>query len=221
VGDRRADSTVVITVFGSRLHLIGGVTDCQDEDVKQYEKATTQIEPQRPDWICCVVDDFDLPGCSTSTIAIADSSFLRDQSDLVQVASRQPPYFVAAPIVHVGAASSWYGPGFSGRKTASGDIFDETKFTAAHKTMPLGTRARVTHLGNGKSVEVVINDRGPYIDGRMIDLSQAAAKALGMIDNGVIKLRIELLSCRDGVCSGLDNNRTSLLDSVRRARLEI
>ena len=161
-----------------------------------------------------------LQGCSTSAIAIADSSFLRNHPDLVQVASRQPPFFVATPIVHVGAAS-WYGPGFSGRKTASGDIFDETKFTAAHKTMPLGTRARVTHLGNGKSVEVVINDRGPFTGGRMIDLSQAAAKALGMIDNGVAKVRIELLSCRDGECSGLDNNRTSLLDSVRRARLEI
>ena len=87
--------------------------------------------------------------------------------------------------------------------------------------MPLGARARVTHLGNGKSVEVVINDRGPYIDGRMIDLSQAAAKVLGMIDNGVAKVRIEFLNCRDGECSALDNNRTSLFDSVRRARLEI
>ena len=132
-----------------------------------------------------------LQGCSTSTVA--DSSLLTNGHDLTQLDSREPTFFVANPIGHVGAAS-WYGPGFSGRKTASGDIFDERKFTAAHKTMPLGTRARVTHLGNGKSVEVVINDRGPYRDGRMIDLSQAAAKALGMIDNGVAKVRIELLN---------------------------
>ena len=157
-----------------------------------------------------------LQGCSTSTIP--DSSFLKNRSDFVQVASRESPLFVPTPIVNVGAAS-WYGPGFAGRKTASGEIFDETKFTAAHKTMPLGARARVTHLGNGKSVEVLINDRGPYIDGRMIDLSQASAKALGMIDNGVAKVRIEFLNCRDGECSALDNNR--IFDSVRRARLEI
>jgi rare lipoprotein A (peptidoglycan hydrolase) len=159
-----------------------------------------------------------LQGCSTSTIP--DSSFLRTRSDPVQVTNHESPYFVVTPVVHVGAAS-WYGPGFSGRKTASGEVFDETKFTAAHKTMPLGTRARVTHLGNGKSVEVVINDRGPHTDGRMIDLSKAAAKALGMIDNGIAKVRIELMRCRDGECLGLDNNRTEQFDSVRRAHLEI
>jgi rare lipoprotein A len=123
-------------------------------------------------------------------------------------------------MVHVGAAS-WYGPGFAGRKTASGETFDDTKFTAAHKTMPLGTKARVTHLGNGRSVEVMINDRGPYINGRMIDLSRAAAKALGMIENGVAKVRIEPLRCRDGECSEPDNNnQMSLLDSIPRASLE-
>jgi len=160
-----------------------------------------------------------LQGCSISPTVADDSSFLASRSDVVQVARREPN-FVAGPIVHVGAAS-WYGPGFSGKKTASGEIFDETKFTAAHKTMPLGTRARVTHLENGKSVEVVINDRGPYTEGRMIDLSQAAARALGMISNGVAKVRIELLKCRDAECLGLDDTRTSPSDSARRARLEI
>ena len=92
--------------------------------------------------------------------------------------------------VRIGAAS-WYGPGFIGKKTASGDIFDPTKFTAAHRTIPLGRRVRITHLANGKSVEVVINDRGPYTEGRMIDLSQAAANALGMIGHGIAKVRVE------------------------------
>jgi len=94
--------------------------------------------------------------------------------------------------VRIGAAS-WYGPGFNGKKTASGDIFDESKLTAAHRTMPLGSKARVTHLGNGKSVEVLINDRGPYIEGRVIDLSRAAAKALGIIDKGVAKVEVQWL----------------------------
>ena len=79
------------------------------------------------------------------------------------------------------------------KKTASGEVFDQTKFTAAHKTIPLGRRARVTHLANGKSIEVLINDRGPYVAGRLIDLSQAAAEALGLIHNGVAKVQVELL----------------------------
>jgi len=93
---------------------------------------------------------------------------------------------------HVGEAS-WYGPGFSGKTTASGEVFDETKMTAAHKTLPLGTKAKVTNLKDGKSVQVEINDRGPYAEGRIIDLSQAAAKALGIIDRGVVKVRVESL----------------------------
>ena len=99
-----------------------------------------------------------------------------------------------APVrpVRMGQAS-WYGPGFSGKKTASGDVFDEEKLTAAHKTIPLGSRAKVTNLANGKSVEVEINDRGPFVPGRIIDLSQAAAQALGIIDRGTAKVRVDVL----------------------------
>jgi rare lipoprotein A len=89
--------------------------------------------------------------------------------------------------------ASWYGPGFVGRKTASGAIFDDAKLTAAHKTIPLGSRARVTNLKNGKTVEVEINDRGPYIVGRILDLSRAAASVLDMVHEGVTKVEIELL----------------------------
>lgn len=96
------------------------------------------------------------------------------------------------PAAHMGMAS-WYGPGFSGKTTASGDVFDETKMTAAHKTLPLGSKAKVTNLKNGKSVEVEINDRGPYVEGRIIDLSKAAARALGIVDHGVARVRVELL----------------------------
>lgn len=80
--------------------------------------------------------------------------------------------------------ASWYGPGFYGRKTASGERFTKHKLTAAHKTLPFGTRLQVTNLQNGKEVEVVINDRGPFIKGRVIDLSYAAAEKIGLLKAG-------------------------------------
>jgi len=130
-----------------------------------------------------------IQGCSISGMP---NSSLQNRPDPGEADSGATPRSVRTENVHIGAAS-WYGPGFNGKKTASGEIFDETKLTAAHKTIPLGRRARVTHLGNGKSVEVLINDRGPYVEGRMIDLSHAAAKVLGMIDDGIAKVQVELL----------------------------
>jgi rare lipoprotein A len=90
--------------------------------------------------------------------------------------------------------ASWYGPGFHGKKTASGEVFDQNDFTAAHRTLPLGSRVRVTNLTNDKSVDVEINDRGPYVGGRIIDLSRAAANALGMVEDGLTQVRIEAFS---------------------------
>ena len=87
--------------------------------------------------------------------------------------------------------ASWYGPKFHGRLTANGEIYDQMSFTAAHKSMKFGTYLRVTNLRNSKKVIVRINDRGPYIEGRSIDLSKASALALGMIPSGVIKVKIE------------------------------
>ncbi|HEX6176674.1 MAG TPA: septal ring lytic transglycosylase RlpA family protein [Candidatus Binatia bacterium] len=89
--------------------------------------------------------------------------------------------------------ASWYGPGFHGKKTASGEIFDQSRLTAAHKTLPLGTKAKVTNLENGNTVEVEINDRGPYVGDRVIDLSRAAANALGFVESGLTLVRIEPL----------------------------
>jgi rare lipoprotein A len=87
--------------------------------------------------------------------------------------------------------ASWYGPGFHGRRTASGDRYDQYLLTAAHRTWPLGTEARVTNLANGRSVRVRINDRGPFIAGRDIDLSYAAARSLDMLGGGTTAVRIE------------------------------
>lgn len=87
--------------------------------------------------------------------------------------------------------ASFYGGKFNGRKTANGETFNENKMTAASKELPLGSTATVTHEETGKSVDVKINDRGPYVDGRVLDLSKGAAKKLDMIDDGTAPVRIE------------------------------
>lgn len=87
--------------------------------------------------------------------------------------------------------ASWYGPGFHGKKTASGEIYDQTDMTAAHRRLPLGTEVVVTNLENGKKVKVEINDRGPYAKGRVIDLSKEAGKKLGILSDGTAEVRIE------------------------------
>jgi rare lipoprotein A len=89
--------------------------------------------------------------------------------------------------------ASWYGREQQGHLTANGERFDMHALTAAHRTLPMQTRVRVTHRENGRSVIVRINDRGPYSRGRIIDLSYAAAKVLGMIERGVAPVRIEVL----------------------------
>jgi len=90
--------------------------------------------------------------------------------------------------------ASWYGPNFHGHRTASGEIYNMYDYTAAHKTLPLGTYVRVINLENGKSVIVRINDRGPFKKGRIIDLSYAAAKKIDMIEKGIAKVRLEVIS---------------------------
>jgi rare lipoprotein A len=87
--------------------------------------------------------------------------------------------------------ASWYGAAQDGEETASGETFDQKKLTAAHRTLPMGTKALVTNLETGKSVTVKINDRGPYVKGRKIDLSHAAAQQIGMSKKGVAKVKIE------------------------------
>ncbi len=93
---------------------------------------------------------------------------------------------------HQVGKASWYGPGFHGKKTASGQIFNQHALTAAHPRLRLGSRAKVTNLHNGKQVEVTINDRGPHKGGRIIDLSRGAAKKLAM--DGIARVSIVALS---------------------------
>jgi len=89
--------------------------------------------------------------------------------------------------------ASWYGPGLEGNLTASGDPFDPTALTAAHKSLPFGTKVEVTDLDTGATVVVEVNDRGPYVQGRIIDLTEAAADALGIRAAGTANVGLRLL----------------------------
>jgi rare lipoprotein A len=110
---------------------------------------------------------------SCSAVAAQDAAVRADAPEVqAQTAEREVGRGIA----------SWYGPRFHGRPTASGEKFDMNQLTAAHPTLPFGTIVRVKSLVNGRSVDVRINDRGPHIRQRVIDLSRAAAKALGVID---------------------------------------
>lgn len=86
--------------------------------------------------------------------------------------------------------ASFYSESYNGRKTANGEIYRSSKLTAAHKTLPFGTKVKVTNLSNGRSVKVRINDRGPFISGRIIDLTRAAARKIDMENAGVVKVKI-------------------------------
>ena len=90
--------------------------------------------------------------------------------------------------------ASWYGGKFQGRLTSSGEVFDTNLLTAAHKTLPFGTLVKVTNLANGRSAVVKINDRGPFVAGRIIDLSRAAAEQIDMVGTGTARVSVEVLS---------------------------
>jgi len=96
----------------------------------------------------------------------------------------------------VNGVASYYGREHHGKKTANGEIFDMTKLTAAHRSLPFGTHVKVTNLSNQRSAIVRINDRGPYYQGRIIDLSQAAAERLEMIKSGITNVKLEVLDVK-------------------------
>lgn len=126
---------------------------------------------------CAAVVLFLLSGCAPSAPAPAPS----------------PGVGEPAPALWQQGVASWYGPGFHGKKTTSGAVYDQYGMTAAHQTLPLGSSVRVTNLANGKSVTVLVNDRGPFAKGRVIDLSYAAAQAVDMIGPGTAPVRVEVL----------------------------
>ncbi len=131
-----------------------------------------------------------MAGCAPSTVR-ADNS------------ARSAPRTVAAVVpasqLHQTGMASWYGPGFAGRLTANGEIFDPSQLTAAHKELPFNTLVRVTNQRNMRSVVVRINDRGPFKPGRIVDLSRAGAEAIGMVGSGVAQVTLEVLTLPEGV----------------------
>ncbi|RMG71338.1 MAG: septal ring lytic transglycosylase RlpA family protein [Nitrospirae bacterium] len=112
---------------------------------------------------------------------------------LLLVSCASAPRYQTLPEGKAVMVASWYGPKFHGRKTASGEVFDMYRLTAAHKSLPFGTRLRVTNPENGKSVVVKINDRGPFVRGRDLDLSYGAARRIGLIQKGTSRVYVEVL----------------------------
>jgi rare lipoprotein A len=106
---------------------------------------------------------------------------------------RVPPPPITDTRVNQTGIASWYGPGFHGKATASGDIYNQNDMTAAHQTLPLGSKVMVTNMENGRSAEVLVNDRGPFAKGRIIDLSYAAAQSVDMVGPGTALVRIDVL----------------------------
>ena len=96
-----------------------------------------------------------------------------------------------SPKISEQGKASFYADFFQGRQTANGETFRQRKMTAAHRTLPFGTKVRVKNLKNGKTIKVKINDRGPFVDGRIIDLSRKAARKLGMVNDGVVPVEIK------------------------------
>ena len=98
--------------------------------------------------------------------------------------------------------ASYYADEFHGQPTSSGQTFDMNALTAAHRTLPLGTIVRVTNIENGRSVELIVNDRGPFLKGRIIDLSKAAAEKIGMVEKGTALVKIEIVRLPAGNAGG-------------------
>jgi rare lipoprotein A len=133
-----------------------------------------------------------------SIVQLSSAAAPAMKAEKLSLSSVRPAALSAAiapqPAQSFKGVAAFYADKFNGRKTASGQRFCQTKMTAAHRTLPLGTEVRVTNLRNNKSVEVRINDRGPYYGGRIIDLSYAAAEKVGMIKNGLAQVRLEVIN---------------------------
>ena len=152
-----------------------------------------------------------LSSCTTAELAIDIAKKYRDKTNAEQITTgvvAQPHYKVGNPYQIAGkwyyperdlrydktGIASWYGDQFAGKLTANGEIFDPELVSAAHKTLPMPSVVRVTNLDNGKSLVVRVNDRGPYVTGRIIDMSRAGARLLGFKDEGIARVRVQMLT---------------------------
>jgi rare lipoprotein A len=137
------------------------------------------------------------PGAPGASVAIREADFIPASED--RFMQQMPPVPIAAGQLLASASgvssgqASWYGPGFYGNRTASGEVLRPGTLTAAHRSLPFGTRVKVTNLWNGRSTVVRINDRGPFHGGRIIDLAHGAAQELGVTASGVADVKLEVL----------------------------
>ncbi|MBN1573859.1 MAG: septal ring lytic transglycosylase RlpA family protein [Deltaproteobacteria bacterium] len=148
----------------------------------------------KPFLIWTIIFLFPVSGCSLFNMGVKSrhNTYIPPSEDKVSITTEKIP--PAEVVDTFEGMASWYGPKFHGKKTASGEIFDMYELTAAHKSLPMGTKCIVTNLENNKSVTVRINDRGPFAKERVIDLSYASAKVIDMIHSGTIKVRVEVLA---------------------------
>jgi rare lipoprotein A len=134
-----------------------------------------------------------ISGCATARVGTPSTSAPPPRAAVPPPGSPRPPAPVPEGFEQTGVAS-WYGRQHQGKRTASGEAYDMNALTAAHRTLPLGTRVRVTNLDNGRSVDVRINDRGPFAGRRVIDVSYAAAQRLGAIGAGVFRVGLQTIA---------------------------
>ena len=137
---------------------------------------------------------------SVGFMDLGDTSALENDADKITISKDAEPNFSQINFVDLGTmTASWYGSKFHGKTTANGETYNQSALTAAHKTLAFGTLLKITNLKNGKSAVVRINDRGPFIGGRDIDLSKGTAIALGMVKRGVLKVKVEELSTEEDI----------------------
>lgn len=152
-------------------------------------------------WCGIILAAIGLAGCAEATLVTNGSKIATEDPN------RIPPYKLGKPYQVDGAwfypkvdyeynetgIASWYGPNFHGKKTANGEVYDQMAMTAAHKTLPMPTVVRVTNLENGRSIEVRINDRGPFKNNRVIDLTKRGAQLLGFEGQGTARVRVQVM----------------------------
>lgn len=174
---------VLLTILNISLNHSGARAEIVDQDLESISSMARLIDKTSKDYSLS----------SPELAAQIKSPAQQNDAELSQIEAKIPlsHQFLTANLF--GGKASWYGPGFHGRLTANGERYNQNAMTAAHRSLKFGTKVKVTNLNNGRSVVVRINDRGPFIKGRVIDLSAAAARSLNMIHSGVAPVQVTIL----------------------------
>lgn len=168
-----------LTTFLVNTNPVQGITANSEKKLNTQTKLSKNLKVEKTQLITNLININKINQTEKSTNNIEQSNTIKPEP--FQIARR------------VSGKASWYGPGFHGRRTANGERYNQNALTAAHRSLPFGTRVRVTNVNNGRSVVVRINDRGPFVRGRVIDVSAAAAHSLGMVHHGVVPVSLQVL----------------------------